>query len=165
MEHNITRGGKPYIVDKENLLVKMGMNPDTGLARTSRVKRIIIDLDENSNPLYSETKWIDYDETPNGKRVNSNESLVITNKQDLIDLAPVVAQILGGSIINGKLRNTLGYNYQRPFDDAGNLIPDTAYNTQAPPSNDYVTHNGDGTAISGNPEENKDVAAWIAPGV
>jgi hypothetical protein len=71
-----------------------------------------------------------------------------TNKTDLADFAAMFGDAFQKFMVNGLVRSKFGHNYQPLFDAAGAVIPDTSYDTTAAPTNNYQTHNADGTAIS-----------------
>lgn len=70
-----------------------------------------------------------------------------TNKADKIDFAVMFGEVFQKFIANGLVRSILGHNYQPLFDAAGARIADTNYDTTLKPTNDYQTHNSDGTPI------------------
>lgn len=77
-------------------------------------------------------------------------------------------QALGGMIqrflVNGFVRETLGFNFQPAFDGQGAPILDAAFNTAAQPSGNYQTHKVDGTPIPGRAESAIDITPWMATG-
>jgi hypothetical protein len=70
-----------------------------------------------------------------------------TNKTDLTGFASIFGDAFQKFMVNGLVRSIFGHNYQPLFDAQGGVIPDTSYDTTLAPTNDYQTHNADGTAI------------------
>lgn len=171
----IIRGGKAIEVGKTERLIKLGNSSKTELPREARPIFIGIWLDENSQAKRVETRWNNYDVSPAGERVVEDLSIMTTNKKDLPYFDAALSPILNTALINGYVRAILGFNYQPVYGANGDQIADTAYNTQAPASGDYLEYGADGTAIktkrvenedgtfSEVPEDPKDIAPWLAP--
>jgi hypothetical protein len=74
--------------------------------------------------------------------------LINTNKVDKADFAAMFGEAFQKFMLNGVVRSTLGHNYQPLFDAAGARVPDANYDTTLEPTNNYQTHNSDGTPIA-----------------
>lgn len=71
-----------------------------------------------------------------------------TNKTDKVNFSAMFGDVFQKFVANGLIRALFGHNYQPLFDGAGARIPDTAYDTTVAPTNNYQTHNADGTEIN-----------------
>lgn len=71
-----------------------------------------------------------------------------TNKADKVDFAVMFGDAFQKFMTNGLVRSIFGHNTQPLFDSAGARIDDAFYDTTSAATNDYQTHNADGTAIS-----------------
>lgn len=76
---------------------------------------------------------------------------MVTNKTDMADFASMFGAPFQKFMANGLIRSILGHNTQPLFDQTGARIPDASYDTTQEPSNNYSTHNADGTPIESSP--------------
>lgn len=117
-------------------------------------KNIFIDTDDpecKGTLLAIKTVWKQVLVGNSGQPIPDTESKkppLTSNKIDTQDFDAMFGDAIRKFMANGFVRKILGHNYQRLFDAAGARIPDANYDTTLPPTNDYQTHDIDGTPIS-----------------
>ena len=115
--------------------------------------KLVIKFDDSEGvgeAVSIETIWKESLITNSGKpfpsKEGENERSMWSNAHDRALFFQAFKNVLY-SMANGEVRSLQGHNTQPLFDGSGNRIPDTAYDTTQPPTNNYPTHKADGTPI------------------
>jgi hypothetical protein len=157
-EHEFVRASQPMkaLWGADHIKIELGTNPDSGLPRVATPARMVIDFDEQGGISSIQTTWTEKDAA--GQVYYGHAPVpMVTNAYDRLYFRAGFGPLIIPSILNGYIRRK--WNYQPLYDAAGLRIADSVYNTTAPASNDYQTHNADGTPIDPSGEV-KDTSNW-----
>lgn len=160
---NVTRGSKAYTSDKAARIIGLGPNPKSnGLPRQAHPVNISIDFElaadfSRANVRQVKTVFAAYD-IAGETIVNSEQQPMNMNEADKVGFETALAGMIEQGIQNGYFRKILGYNRLPVYGADGLEIVYTLEQQKEEKTEDYDTHNADGTPINGAPADSAPVA-------